>query len=44
MESELNAVADFPVFSSMDTGLYARLMNAGILVSSFPYPLATDPY
>jgi len=43
MGSELNAVANFPVFSSTDTGLYARLMNAGVLVSSFPYPLATDP-
>ncbi|MDF2517016.1 MAG: 8-amino-7-oxononanoate synthase [Sphingobacterium sp.] len=39
----LNATANFPVFSSADSGLYARLMEAGIVVSSFPYPLATDP-
>jgi len=43
MGAGLNAVANFPVFSSTDTGLYARLMDAGLLVSSFPYPLATDP-
>jgi len=40
---QLNAVSNFPVFSSTDPSLYARLMDAGILVSSFPYPLATDP-
>ncbi|WP_333866651.1 8-amino-7-oxononanoate synthase [Sphingobacterium sp.] len=41
--SQLNTVSNFPVFSSTDPTLYARLMDAGILVSSFPYPLATDP-
>ncbi|MDR2269280.1 MAG: aminotransferase class I/II-fold pyridoxal phosphate-dependent enzyme [Sphingobacterium sp.] len=39
----LNAIANFPVFSSNDISLYARLMEAGMLVSSFPYPLASDP-
>lgn len=39
----LNTIANFPVFSSNDISLYARLMEAGILVSSFPYPLPTDP-
>lgn len=38
----LNSIANFPVFSSKDTSLYARLMESGILVSSFPYPLPTD--
>ena len=41
--SQLNTVSNFPVFSSTDSDLYAKLMDAGILVSSFPYPLATDP-
>ncbi|WP_312331030.1 8-amino-7-oxononanoate synthase [Sphingobacterium sp.] len=41
--SRLNAVPNFPVFSSKDINLYERLMASGILVSSFPYPLATDP-
>lgn len=40
--SQLNTASNFPVFSSADPSLYARLMDAGILVSSFPYPLATD--
>ncbi|WP_104384818.1 aminotransferase class I/II-fold pyridoxal phosphate-dependent enzyme [Sphingobacterium sp. HMA12] len=39
----LNTVANFPVFSSNDISLYERLMEASILVSSFPYPLPTDP-
>jgi len=42
LKGRLNAISCFPVFSSTDRSLYARLMNAGILVSSFPYPLATD--
>ncbi|MDR0262764.1 MAG: 8-amino-7-oxononanoate synthase [Sphingobacterium sp.] len=41
--SQLNTVSNFPVFSSTDPSLYTKLMDAGILVSSFPYPLATDP-
>lgn len=39
----LKSIPHFPVFSSQDTGLYTRLVEAGILVSSFPYPLPTDP-
>lgn len=39
----LNAMDSFPVFSSRDRGLYSRLMEANIVVSSFPYPLSTDP-
>lgn len=36
-------ISQFPVFFSTDQTLYARLVKAGVLISSFPYPSPTDP-
>lgn len=35
--------ADFPVYTFKEVALYDYLKKAGILISSFPYPLASDP-
>lgn len=42
-KGSLTSIANFPVFTSSDSSLYTRLMSNRILVSSFPYPLPTDP-
>ncbi|NGM60897.1 aminotransferase class I/II-fold pyridoxal phosphate-dependent enzyme [Sphingobacterium sp. SGG-5] len=39
----LRSIPDFPVFTSSDSLLYARLMAQNMVISSFPYPLATSP-
>lgn len=41
--SNLNYIERFPVFSSSDPDLYPYLYTKKILISSFPYPLATSP-
>lgn len=38
----LSYAEDFPVFTSTDSQLYAKLLQHRILVSSFPYPLPTS--
>lgn len=38
-----NAVNKFPVYTSGDPHLYRHLLQNGILISSFPYPLPTSP-
>lgn len=42
-ETNLSHIPDFPVFSSTKPFLYRNLLNHNILISSFPYPLATSP-
>lgn len=39
----LNSLSDFPVFSAKDPNLYEYLLDNRVLISSFPYPLATSP-
>lgn len=39
----LNHIENFPVFSSKDPFLYKHLLQKNILISSFPYPLASSP-
>ena len=39
----LNHIENFPVFSSKDPFLYRHLVQKNILISSFPYPLASSP-
>ncbi|AIM35325.1 8-amino-7-oxononanoate synthase [Sphingobacterium sp. ML3W] len=39
----LNHIHHFPVFSSEEPELYQKLVQSGFLISSFPYPLETDP-
>ena len=42
-ETNLSHIPDFPVFSSNKPFLYRNLLKHNILISSFPYPLATSP-
>ena len=42
-EIPVNYVDNFPVFTSLDPGLYANLLENNILISSFPYPLPSSP-
>jgi hypothetical protein len=42
-ETNLSHMPDFPVFSSTKPFLYRNLLKHNILISSFPYPLATSP-
>lgn len=39
----LSHIPNFPVFSSKQRELYQKLEHNGYLISSFPYPLETDP-
>jgi len=39
----LNSCEDYPVFAFEDDTLVEKLVQAGIIVSSFPYPELTDP-
>lgn len=39
----LSHISKFAVFSSKDPELYQKLVHNGYLISSFPYPLETDP-
>lgn len=41
--TNLSHIENFPVFSSKKTELYKHLLQKKILISSFPYPLATSP-
>jgi len=42
-DSGLSHIPNFPVFSSNNPDLYSHLVNNNILISSFPYPLASSP-
>lgn len=42
-ETSLNHIEKFPVFSSTQPLLYKHLLQKNIVISSFPYPLATSP-
>lgn len=42
-DNSLAHIANFPVFSSLDSDLYGYLCQEKILISSFPYPLPTSP-
>lgn len=39
----LSHIPNFAVFSSTEPDLYEKLVQNGFLISSFPYPLETDP-
>lgn len=41
--NNLNYIPNFPVFSSTEPELYQKLTHNGCLISSFPYPLESDP-
>lgn len=41
--NSLSHIPNFPVFSSTNPKLYQKLVQEGFLISSFPYPLETDP-
>lgn len=41
--NNLSHIPNFPVFSSTKPELYQKLVQEGFLISSFPYPLETDP-
>lgn len=43
VDSGLSHITNFPVFSSSDPDLYSHLTKNNVLISSFPYPLATSP-
>ena len=42
-KTSLSHIENFPVFSSKKPELYKHLLQKNILISSFPYPLATSP-
>lgn len=42
-ETSLSHIENFPVFSSTQPLLYRHLLQKKIVISSFPYPLATSP-
>jgi len=42
VNTKINDVPHFPVFTVVDTGAFQKLKTRGILISSFPYPLETD--
>lgn len=39
----LNSFSGFPVFTSKDPNLYEFLLDKGMVISSFPYPLKDSP-
>lgn len=41
--NKLSHIPHFSVFSSTEPRLYQKLVREGFLISSFPYPLETDP-